>query len=118
MNPLFDTYFSGLAGKNLQLSGCSIARDVTFHVLLLLLLAIFFTDQQLPIYENIILVIIYGVYCLVMKFHGRMKNAMAKKCCSKTQKIDNVPMDDNSGIYPNLDNASPGSPEHQEVHYL
>ena len=114
---LFDAYFSGLTGKNLQLSGCTIARDVTFHVIPLILLFMFFSDQQLPIYENIILIIIYGVYCLTMKFHGRMKNAMAKKC-SKTRKIDNVPMDDNSGIYPKLDDVNSGSPEHQEVHYL
>ena len=114
---LFDAYFSGLTGKNLQLSGCSIGRDVTFHVISLLLLFMFFMDEQLPIYENIILIIIYGVYCLTMKFHGRMKNAMAKKC-SKTRKIDNVPMDDNSGIYPKLDDVNSGSPEHQEVHYL
>ena len=115
---LFDAYFSGLTGKNLQLSGCTIARDVTFHVIPLILLFMFFSDQQLPIYENIILVIIYGVYCLTMKFHGRMKNALAKKC-TKTRKIDNIPMNDNSGsIYPNLDCAIPGSPEQQEVNHI
>ena len=115
---LFDAYFSGLTGKNLQLSGCTIARDVTFHVIPLILLFMFFSDQQLSIYENIILVIIYGVYCLTMKFHGRMKNALAKKC-TKTRKIENIPMNDNSGsIYPNLDCAIPGSPEQQEVNYI
>ena len=114
---LFDAYFSGLTGKNLQLSGYTVARDVTFHVIPLILLFMFFSDQQLPIYENIILVIIYGVYCLTMKFHGRMKNALAKKC-TKTRKIENIPMNDNSGsIYPNLDCVIPGSPEQQEVNY-
>ena len=53
-----------------------------------------------------------------MKFHGRMKNCMAKKCCSKTHNIENIPMENNTGIYPKLDNASPGTPEHQEVQYL
>ena len=86
-------YFIGFAGKSLQLSGCSIGRDVTFHVVSLLTLVSFFIDETLEIWENIILILIYGIYCLVMKLNGKLKNCIIKKC-SKAADTGNIPMED------------------------
>ena len=86
-------YFIGFAGKSLQLSGCSICRDVTFHVVSLLTLVSFFIDETLEIWENIILILIYGIYCLVMKLNSKMKNCIIKKC-SKAADTGNIPMED------------------------
>ena len=59
-------------------------------------------DGNFAIYELIVLILFYGVYCLLLKFNGRIKQFFDNKCCSKeSPKTGGIPMDDNN----------PGNPE-------
>ena len=83
--------FLGFAGKSLQLSG---SWWILFdHGVSLLLLVLFFLDETLEIWENIVLILIYGIYCLVVTFNGKMKNCINRKC-SKASETGNVQMED------------------------
>ena len=63
------------------------------HGLSLLSLVLFFLDETLEIWENIVLILIYGIYCLVVTFSGKMKNCIIRKC-SKASETGNVAMED------------------------
>ena len=63
------------------------------HGVSLLLLVLFFLDETLEIWENIVLILIYGIYCLVVTFNGKMKNCIIRKC-SKASETGNVQMED------------------------
>ena len=59
-------------------------------------------DGNFAIYELIVLILFYGVYCLLLKFNGQIKQFFDNKCCSKeSPKTGEIPMDDNN----------PGNPE-------
>ena len=59
-------------------------------------------DGKFAIYELIVLILFYGVYCLLLKLNGRIKKFFDNKCCSKkSPKTGEIPMDDNN----------PGNPE-------
>ena len=84
-------HFLGFAGKNLQLSG---SWWILFdHGLSLLSLVLFFLDEKLEIWENIILILIYGIYSLVVTLNGKMKSCIMRKC-SKASETGNVQMED------------------------
>jgi Ca2+/Na+ antiporter len=84
-------HYLGFAGKSVQLSGSWwILVD---HGVSLLLLVLFFLDETLEIWENIVLILIYGIYCLVVTFNGKMKNCIIRKC-SKASETGNVQMED------------------------
>ena len=83
--------FLGFAGKSLQLSG---SWWILFdHGLSLLLLVLFFLDEKLENWENIILILIYVIYCLVVTLNGKMKSCIIRKC-SKASETENVQMED------------------------
>ena len=63
------------------------------HGLSLLLLVLFFLDETLENWENIILILIYVIYCLVVTLNGKMKSCIIKKC-SKAADAGNIPMED------------------------
>ena len=82
----------GFAGKSLQLSG---SWWILFdHGLSLLLLVLFFLDERLEIWENIVLILIYGIYCLVVTCSGKMKNCINRKCSKAASETGNVQMED------------------------
>ena len=63
------------------------------HGVSLLSLVLFFLDETLEIWENIVLILIYGIYCFVVTFNGKMKNCIIRKC-SKASETGNVQMED------------------------
>jgi len=92
---------AGCVGKNLQLSGLTIGRDFIFQFLLIVILVVFMIDGLFLSYELILLFLFYGIYCLLLKFNGRINQFFKNKCCSKeSSKSGEIPMDDNNPANP------------------
>ena len=58
-------------------------------------------DGRFLTYELILLFLFYGIYCLLLKFNGRINQFFKDKCCSKeSSKSGEIPMDDNNPANP------------------
>ena len=64
-------------------------------------------DNVLQSYELIILILMYGIYCILLKFNGRIKNFMKNKCSRPTSKTGELQLDDH--------NPASSEPANQEV---
>ncbi|XP_077400189.1 sodium/potassium/calcium exchanger 2 isoform X2 [Vanacampus margaritifer] len=84
----------------LNLTWWPLFRDVSFYILDLILLIVFFLDNFISVWESITLLSGYAAYVIFMKFNGTMEG-FVKSCMHKNQVVE-------VEVQPK---ASPGAPE-------
>ncbi|KAM9424722.1 sodium/potassium/calcium exchanger 2 [Pholidichthys leucotaenia] len=87
----------------LNLTWWPLFRDVSFYILDLIMLIIFFLDNFISVWESIGLLSGYAAYVIFMKFNSRMEG-FVKDCMNKNQVIE-------VEVQPKDEKASPGAPE-------
>ncbi|XP_054656639.1 sodium/potassium/calcium exchanger 2-like isoform X6 [Dunckerocampus dactyliophorus] len=84
----------------LNLTWWPLFRDVSFYILDLILLIIFFLDNFISVWESITLLSGYAAYVIFMKFNSKVEG-FVKSCMNKNQVVE-------VEVQPK---ASPGAPE-------
>ncbi|XP_026208077.1 sodium/potassium/calcium exchanger 2 isoform X4 [Anabas testudineus] len=84
----------------LNLTWWPLFRDVSFYILDLIMLIIFFLDNIICIWESILLLSAYAAYVIFMKFNSHMES-FVKDCMNKNQVVE-------VEVQPK---TSPGAPE-------
>ncbi|XP_029932016.1 sodium/potassium/calcium exchanger 2 isoform X4 [Myripristis murdjan] len=84
----------------LNLTWWPLFRDVSFYILDLIMLIIFFLDNLISMWESAALLTAYAAYVIFMKFNGKVEG-FVKGCMSKNQVVE-------VEVQPK---ASPGAPE-------
>ncbi|XP_070848770.1 sodium/potassium/calcium exchanger 2-like isoform X6 [Chaetodon trifascialis] len=84
----------------LNLTWWPLFRDVSFYILDLILLIIFFLDNIISVWESVTLLSGYAAYVIFMKFNGKVEG-FVKDCMNKNQVVE-------VEVQPK---ASPGAPE-------
>ncbi|XP_077355721.1 sodium/potassium/calcium exchanger 2 isoform X4 [Festucalex cinctus] len=87
----------------LNLTWWPLFRDVSFYILDLVLLIVFFLDNFISVWESITLLSGYAAYVIFMKFNGTVEG-FVKNCMSKNQVVE-------VEVQPKDEKASPGAPE-------
>uniref|UniRef100_A0A4W6EEB0 Solute carrier family 24 member 2 n=1 Tax=Lates calcarifer TaxID=8187 RepID=A0A4W6EEB0_LATCA len=84
----------------LNLTWWPLFRDVSFYILDLIMLIIFFLDNIISMWESIVLLSAYATYVVFMKFNSKVEG-FVKDCMNKNQVVE-------VAVQPK---ASPGAPE-------
>ncbi|KAM3589950.1 uncharacterized protein V6R79_000419 [Siganus canaliculatus] len=84
----------------LNLTWWPLFRDVSFYILDLIMLIIFFLDNVISVWESVSLLMCYAAYVIFMKFNGTVEH-FVKDCMHKNQVVE-------VEVQPK---ASPGAPE-------
>ncbi|XP_075891499.1 sodium/potassium/calcium exchanger 2-like isoform X10 [Nelusetta ayraudi] len=84
----------------LNLTWWPLFRDVSFYIMDLILLIVFFLDNIITVWESVTLISGYAAYVVFMKFNSKVEN-FAKDCMHKNQVVE-------VEVQPK---ASPGAPE-------
>ncbi|XP_059210280.1 sodium/potassium/calcium exchanger 2-like isoform X4 [Centropristis striata] len=87
----------------LNLTWWPLFRDVSFYILDLIMLIIFFLDNIISIWESVTLLSAYAAYVIFMKFNGNVES-FVKNCMNKNQVVE-------VEVQPKDEKASPGAPE-------
>ncbi|XP_030017667.1 sodium/potassium/calcium exchanger 2 isoform X1 [Sphaeramia orbicularis] len=87
----------------LNLTWWPLFRDVSFYILDLILLIIFFLDNIISIWESITLLSGYAAYVIFMKFNSKVEG-FVKSCMHKNQVVE-------VEVQPKDEKASPGALE-------
>ncbi|KAM4611405.1 sodium/potassium/calcium exchanger 2 [Polymixia lowei] len=87
----------------LNLTWWPLFRDVSFYILDLIMLIIFFLDNTISMWESISLLSAYAAYVIFMKFNSHVEG-FVKGCMSKNQVVE-------VEVQPKDEKASPGAPE-------
>ncbi|XP_072769281.1 sodium/potassium/calcium exchanger 2-like isoform X4 [Nerophis lumbriciformis] len=87
----------------LNLTWWPLFRDVSFYIMDLILLIVFFLDNFISIWESITLLSGYAAYVIFMKFNSKMEG-FVKGCMNKNQVVE-------VEVQPKDEKASPGAPE-------
>ncbi|XP_022614466.1 sodium/potassium/calcium exchanger 2 isoform X1 [Seriola dumerili] len=87
----------------LNLTWWPLFRDVSFYILDLILLIIFFLDNFISMWESITLLSGYAAYVIFMKFNSKVEG-FVKSCMNKNQVVE-------VAVQPKDEKASPGAPE-------
>lgn len=85
----------------LQLKWIPICRDFGFYLGSLILICLFFMDNKMVWYENLVLILMFGVYILVMIFYGKKveNSPIAEQVEMKQENGENGPnSEDNISI--------------------
>uniref|UniRef100_A0A665XFN4 Solute carrier family 24 member 2 n=1 Tax=Echeneis naucrates TaxID=173247 RepID=A0A665XFN4_ECHNA len=81
----------------LNLTWWPLFRDVSFYILDLIMLILFFLDNFISMWESITLLMAYAAYVIFMKFNGNVEG-FVKDCMNRNQVVE-------------VAKASPGAPE-------
>ncbi|XP_034019912.1 sodium/potassium/calcium exchanger 2-like isoform X2 [Thalassophryne amazonica] len=84
----------------LNLTWWPLFRDVSFYILDLIMLIVFFLDNVISVWESIALLSAYAAYVIFMKFNAKVEG-FVKDCMSKNQVVE-------VEVQPKV---SPGAPE-------
>ncbi|XP_019711731.1 sodium/potassium/calcium exchanger 2 isoform X4 [Hippocampus comes] len=87
----------------LNLTWWPLFRDVSFYILDLILLIVFFLDNFISVWESITLLSGYAAYVIFMKFNSTVEG-FVKNCMNKNQVVE-------VEVQPKDEKASPGAPE-------
>ncbi|XP_045920611.1 sodium/potassium/calcium exchanger 2-like isoform X1 [Micropterus dolomieu] len=87
----------------LNLTWWPLFRDVSFYIMDLILLIIFFLDNIISIWESVTLLSGYAAYVIFMKFNSTVEGFI-KGCMNKNQVVE-------VEVQPKDEKASPGAPE-------
>ncbi|XP_059210279.1 sodium/potassium/calcium exchanger 2-like isoform X3 [Centropristis striata] len=71
----------------LNLTWWPLFRDVSFYILDLIMLIIFFLDNIISIWESVTLLSAYAAYVIFMKFNGNVES-FVKNCMNKNQVVE------------------------------
>lgn len=71
----------------LNLTWWPLFRDVSFYILDLIMLIIFFLDNFISIWESITLLFSYAAYVIFMKFNGQVES-FVKDCMNRNQVVE------------------------------
>lgn len=71
----------------LNLTWWPLFRDVSFYILDLILLIIFFLDNFISVWESVTLLSGYAAYVIFMKFNGKVES-FVKDCMNKNQVVE------------------------------
>ncbi|XP_029382808.1 sodium/potassium/calcium exchanger 2 [Echeneis naucrates] len=87
----------------LNLTWWPLFRDVSFYILDLIMLILFFLDNFISMWESITLLMAYAAYVIFMKFNGNVEG-FVKDCMNRNQVVE-------VAVQPKDEKASPGAPE-------
>ncbi|XP_055369523.1 sodium/potassium/calcium exchanger 2-like isoform X8 [Betta splendens] len=87
----------------LNLTWWPLFRDVSFYILDLIMLIIFFLDNSISVWESISLLSAYATYVIFMKFNSKVEG-FVKDCMNKNQVVE-------VEVQPKDEKTSPGAPE-------
>ncbi|XP_024144200.1 sodium/potassium/calcium exchanger 2 isoform X5 [Oryzias melastigma] len=87
----------------LNLTWWPLFRDVSFYILDLIMLIIFFLDNIISVWESVTLLSAYAAYVIFMKFNSKMEG-FVKGCMHRNQVVE-------VEVQPKDEKASPGAPE-------
>ncbi|XP_049922715.1 sodium/potassium/calcium exchanger 2-like isoform X5 [Epinephelus moara] len=87
----------------LNLTWWPLFRDVSFYILDLIMLIIFFLDNFISVWESAALLSAYATYVIFMKCNSKVES-FVKNCMSKNQVVE-------VEVQPKDEKASPGAPE-------
>ncbi|XP_020779546.1 sodium/potassium/calcium exchanger 2-like [Boleophthalmus pectinirostris] len=87
----------------LNLTWWPLFRDVSFYILDLIMLIIFFLDNIISVWESISLLSAYAAYVIFMKCNTKVEG-FVKDCMNKNQVVE-------VEVQPKDEKASPGAPE-------
>ncbi|XP_034019916.1 sodium/potassium/calcium exchanger 2-like isoform X6 [Thalassophryne amazonica] len=87
----------------LNLTWWPLFRDVSFYILDLIMLIVFFLDNVISVWESIALLSAYAAYVIFMKFNAKVEG-FVKDCMSKNQVVE-------VEVQPKDEKVSPGAPE-------
>ncbi|XP_014861591.1 PREDICTED: sodium/potassium/calcium exchanger 2-like isoform X4 [Poecilia mexicana] len=87
----------------LNLTWWPLFRDVSFYILDLIMLIIFFLDNIITIWESITLLSAYAAYVIFMKFNSTVEG-FVKGCMHKNQVVEGE-------VQPKDEKLSPGAPD-------
>ncbi|XP_058481004.1 sodium/potassium/calcium exchanger 2-like isoform X6 [Solea solea] len=87
----------------LNLTWWPLFRDVSFYILDLIMLIIFFLDNIISMWESIVLLSAYAAYVIFMKCNSTLEG-FVKSCMHKNQVVE-------VAVQPKDEKASPGAPE-------
>ncbi|XP_039271807.2 sodium/potassium/calcium exchanger 4-like [Styela clava] len=74
---------AALAGKVLCLDWRPFVRDSIFYAMSIVAFIVFSLDTQFTYWESLMLLVLYALYIVVMKFNARLMDCMGKwNCCS------------------------------------
>ncbi|XP_033939836.1 sodium/potassium/calcium exchanger 3-like [Pseudochaenichthys georgianus] len=67
------------AGQAVKLSHWALLRDSTYYTFSITALIVFIYDEEVCWWESLILVVMYAIYILIMKFNGRAHRYFARR---------------------------------------
>ncbi|XP_022105075.1 sodium/potassium/calcium exchanger 4-like isoform X2 [Acanthaster planci] len=76
---------AALAGQVLQLDWRPLLRDSIWYALSIACFIVFSWDGQFELYEAIVLLVLYGLYIVIMKFNTSIMDLMSCNKCRKTK---------------------------------
>ena len=74
------------AKETLHLTWWPLFRDCVYYCISLLMLALFFgitTCKEIHWYEALILLLMYVMYCVIMKYNTQLRDLLVRTCCKK-----------------------------------
>uniref|UniRef100_A0ABM5GA32 Sodium/potassium/calcium exchanger 3 n=1 Tax=Pogona vitticeps TaxID=103695 RepID=A0ABM5GA32_9SAUR len=88
------------AGQVVALSSWCLLRDSSYYTCSIIALILFIYDEEVTWWESLILVLMYVVYILIMKFNSSLQRIFEKRTKNVTNLVNglasNTEMDDNS----------------------
>uniref|UniRef100_A0A8C3IFN1 Ras and Rab interactor 2 n=1 Tax=Chrysemys picta bellii TaxID=8478 RepID=A0A8C3IFN1_CHRPI len=88
------------AGQVVALSSWSLLRDSTYYTLSVVALIVFIYDEIVSWWESLVLVLMYFIYILIMKFNSSIHHCFERKTKNAANMVNglanNTEMDDNS----------------------
>ncbi|XP_016848582.1 sodium/potassium/calcium exchanger 3 isoform X3 [Anolis carolinensis] len=88
------------AGQVVALSSWSLLRDSSYYTCSIIALILFIYDEMVTWWESLILVLMYVIYILIMKFNSNLQHLFEKTTKNATNMVNglanNTEMDDNS----------------------
>ncbi|XP_061691605.1 sodium/potassium/calcium exchanger 3-like isoform X2 [Syngnathoides biaculeatus] len=68
------------AGQTISLSWWPLFRDAVFYILSIIVLIVVIYDEKVQWWETIILISMYGIYIIIMKFNGSLCGLVERYC--------------------------------------
>ncbi|XP_061642918.1 sodium/potassium/calcium exchanger 3-like isoform X2 [Phyllopteryx taeniolatus] len=68
------------AGQPISLSWWPLFRDAAFYILSIIVLIVVIYDEKVQWWETIILISMYGIYIIIMKFNGSLCSLVERYC--------------------------------------
>ncbi|XP_077387308.1 sodium/potassium/calcium exchanger 3-like isoform X2 [Festucalex cinctus] len=68
------------SGQPISLSWWPLFRDAVFYILSIVVLIVVIFDEKVQWWETIILIFMYGIYIIIMKFNGHLSSLVERYC--------------------------------------